>query len=703
MNIKFKKTGLFVLICATALLCSRSVDAAGTSTLFFSWAYDNEWSGWTLNKVDNIGSNSGLRLLDEETGFATRGYITTKTSASGVAKWKRAVIESDSILYSEIAGVSAATVSLTPKFSTDNKTWKTIDELNTGKLSDSRDLYISVVFDGTATTSPVLKSLRVEYEVDSLGYSSINLEKKIFRVDTNADGSQKPVLTSTFVPGDMAVARIAITPKTAGIGATSLADYRPEAYEINNITNSDARKIILCGLEASDKIYPASFSSNSGEIGSSYSSWSDIGVAKDETYYFCYTYKIGVNDQAKNILSQSRLVLSASGGAEILSSSNNFMLIKGSDYLASDSSPKEYDLDGPTGKKYPIDDQLSPSFVSYSIESGGTQQTNPFYVYKRGFAGKSRGGNLLSLPAVIKSSGQEIAFDQFYLLYNPAFYLFGNIFSGESYAGNAIDFNSRFSAISNKDYAVGNKLNSQDALYNYYFDKNSVIAWGNQAEGGNDKYKNSTMKSALDSYTKSVGAPEDRCKLSSAGQLGSDGKPMNLQLNNCSQFNTNAAIDDTWPNGRMWYLKVTGDGTQNIDIGKSGFATNIYGRGTIFIDFDNGRSDNTVTINNLNFISSAKMGVVVTGGGVVFSKQARSFRGIVFNPRAEGASSGGKILFTKEGRMLKIYGSLVADEIEFNPRSRESAEYGIMIYNDAALMNQPLPGFEGINSLVTAR
>lgn len=701
MSIKFKKTAIFVLICVTALFCSRSVDAAGTSTLFFSWAYDNEWSGWTLNKVDNVGSNSGLRLLDEGTGFATRGYITTKASASGVAKWNRAVIESGSILYSEIAGTSAATVGLTAKFSTDNSTWKTIDEFNAGNLPDSRDLYISVVFDGTATTSPVLKSLRVEYEVDSLGYSSVNLEKKIFRIDTNADGSQKPVLTSTFVPGDTAVARIAITPKTAGIGATALADYRPEAYEINNVTNSDARKITLCGLKASDKIYPASFSSNSSEMGSSYSSWSDIGIAKDETYYFCYIYKIGVDDQAKNILSQSRAVLSAAGGAQILSSSDNYMLIKGSDYLASDSSPKEYDLDGVTGKKYPIDDQLSPSFVSYSTESGGTQQTNPFYVYKRGFAGKSRGGNLLSLPAVVKSSGQEVAFDQFYLLYNPAFYLFGNIFSGESYAGNAMDFNSRFSAISNEQYAVGNKLNSQDALYNYYFDKNSVIAWGDEAEGGSDKYKNSMMKSTLDSYTKTTGAPEDRCKLSNSGQLGSDGKPVNLQLSNCSQFNTNSTVDDAWPNGRMWYLNVTSSGAQNIDIGKSGLTTNVYGRGTIFVNFDNGRNDNTVTINNLNFVSNAKMGVVVTGGGVVFSRQARSFKGIVFNPRAEGSSSGGKISFIKDGRMLKIYGSLVADEIEFNPRSRESAEYGIMIYNDAALMNQPLPGFEGINSVVT--
>lgn len=700
MNIKFKKTVLFVLICATALFCSKSVDAAGTSTLFFSWAYDNEWSGWTLNKVDNVGSNSGLRLLDEETGFATRGYMTTKTSASGVAKWKRAVIESDSILYSEIAGVSAATVSLTPKFSTDNSTWRTIDELNTGKLSDSRDLYISVVFDGTATTSPVLKSLRVEYEVDSLGYSSINLEKKIFRVDTNADGSLKPVLTSTFVPGDTAVARVAITPKTAGIGATALADYRPEAYEINNVTNSDARKITLCGLKASDKIYPASFSGNSGEIGSSYSSWSDIGVAKDETYYFCYTYKIGVNDQAKNILSQSRAVLSASGGAEILSSSNNFMLIKGSDYLASDSSPKEYDLDGPTGKKYPIDDQLSPSFVSYSIESGGIQQTNPFYVYKRGFAGRSRGGNLLSLPAVVKSSGQEIAFDQFYLLYNPAFYLFGNIFSGESYAGNAMDFNSRFSAISNQEYAVGNKLNSKDALYNYYFDENSVIAWGNSDNGGDDKYKNSAMKTALDSYTKTP-APEDECAVQSS-KFGSAGGFVNLQLSNCNGINTNSSTDQSWPNGRMWYANVSSSGIQNVDIGKSGSTTKVYGRGTIFVNFNNGRTDNTVTINNLDFTASgAKMGIVVIGGDVVFSKYARSFKGIIFNPKAEGASSGGKISFTKDGRMLKIYGSLVADEIELNPRSRESAEYGIMIYNDAALMNQPLPGFEGINSVAT--
>jgi hypothetical protein len=259
-----------------------------------------------------------------------------------------------------------------------------------------------------------------------------------------------------------------------------------------------------------------------------------------------------------------------------------------------------------------------------------------------------------------------------------------------------MDFNSRFSAISNKGYAVGNKLNSQDSLYDYYFDKNSVISWG-----GSDKYKNSTMKSALDSYTATAeSAPEDRC-IAQPGQLGSSGNPLNLQLSDCTKVNTQSTIDNSWPNGRMWYANVTSASTQNVDIGKSGSTTNIYGRGTIFVNFTNGRSDNTVTINNLNFVSNAKIGLVVLGGNVVFSSNASSFKGVVFNPRAEGASSGGKISFIKDGRMLKIYGSLVADEVEFNSRKKEASEYGVMIYNDAALMTQPLPGFEGLNSVVT--
>jgi hypothetical protein len=338
--------------------------------------------------------------------------------------------------------------------------------------------------------------------------------------------------------------------------------------------------------------------------------------------------------------------------------------------------------------------------VSYTKSSGGTQQTNPFYVYRRGFAGKSRGGNLLSLPTLIKSSGQDVVYDQFYLLYNPAFYLFGNIFSGQSYAGNAMDFNSRFSGITNEQYDINNKTNSQDTLYNYYFDKGSVIAWGNSDNGGDNKYKNSAMKASLDSYTKNP-APEDRCVVTQDKLEGGSVYYLNLQLSDCSKLNTTNTVDNAWPDGRVWYVNVTGSGQQNVYIGKTNATTKVYGRGTIFVNFTNGRSDNLVTINNLNFVDNAKMGVVVTGGSTVFSKQARSFRGIVFNPRADGATSGGKISFTKDGRMLKIYGSLVADEIEFNPRSKETAEYGIMIYSDAALLNQPLPGFQGINFVVT--
>lgn len=702
MNIKFKKFSFFILVCATALFCSRSVDAANADTLFFSWAYDSEWTSWTFNNIDNVGSNSGLRIIDEATGFATQGYITTKTSASGIANWKRAVIETDSLLHEPTEATDVADdVTVTARFSTDNSHWISLDEFNAGALSDSQDLYIVVTFNGTTKTTPVLKSLKVEYEVDSLGYSVVNFEKKIFRIDTAADGIKKAILTSTFDPGDEIVVRIAVTPKTAGIGAAVLVDYRPKALEVENITNSDARKITLCGLKISDKIYQTSFLSNSSSDSASYSSFSDLTIGKDETYYFCYKYMVDSDVQEKNILSQSSAILSANGGTQILASSNNYILIRGSNYIASDSSAKV--LDDVENRKYPINDQLSPSSVSYQTASGGVLQTNPFYVYKRGFSGKSRGGNLLSLPAIVKSSNQEIAYSQYYMLYNPAFYLFGNIFSGDSYAGNAMDFNSRFSAISNEPYSIENKLNSQDALYNYYFDENSVISWGSEDNGGSDKYKNSAMKTALESYTKSSGAPEDRCKLSSPNQLGVDGKPLNLQLNDCYKFNISSSVDDSWPSGRLWYLDVRNSGTQNIDLGRVGRNTNVYGRGTIFIDFNNGRSDNTVTINSLNFVSGAKMGIVVTGGNVIFSKQARMFKGIIFNPRAEGSSAGGKISFAKDGRMLKVYGSLVADEIEFNPRNREMAEYGIMIYNDVALMNQPLPGFEGLNSVVMSK
>jgi len=624
--------------------------------------------------IDPIPSRSHLNLVRFK-----KSETYTKPYYSG--------IDESVYAYNNFTGPSfnplASDGKIEAQFSTDESKWYSLDELNSGKVPDSNDLYIKVMFTGQSTTSPILKSLAISYqnEYDSSVHSDI--EKKIFRVDKDETGVDKSTFTSTFDPGDTAVVRIAVTSKTNDLNNIQLTDYRPKASGIN--VASSAEKLSLCGLSAADKTTAGTFNASQEEV---FSTWNNISIAKGETVYFCYKYVITSNAITKNELVQARAVLSKSDGSGAYASSDNYLLVRGSDYLASDSASAK--LDDPENRVFPINDQLSPSEATYS--SGDMSLSAPFYVYKRGFGGKSRGGNLLSLPVSVKSaSGQELAFNQSYILYNPAFYLFGNIFSGNSYAGNAMDFNSRFNSVTNKALDKTNKTNSESAQYDYNFDKNSVIYW----DSTNSIYKNSQMQQSLEAYTK-IPAPEVVCTESATDLGGSGARLLNLQTKNCTNFKTSPTTDETWANGRVWYVEVTASDISTIDIGKSGVLTNIYGHGTIFVNFNNGRDDNNVIVNNLKFADGAKMGLVVTGGRVSFSAEAQSFKGAIFNP-------GGKISFVKDGRPMKIYGSLVSDEIEFNSRQKSfdetTQEYGIMIYNDAALLNQPLPGFEGLNSI----
>ncbi len=572
------------------------------------------------------------------------------------------------------------------QFSTDNQTWYSKDDFNAGRLPNSSDLYIMVRFYGNTYSSPVLKSLSVSYDIVDNNFSGVILEKKTFL----AEGAGSLKYTATIEPGNDVVARIKIKSANAISGA-SLTDIRPNTglSGVSQIGKAE------CGLGNLDNLSQQNFSIDSQNN----VSWKKIDLAAGAETYFCYKFKLDYTKD-KNELIQARAILSAPSTSNnnensILATSNNYYLMKGLAYLASDSTTKEFD--SATSPLYEINDELNPSNSAYVNETNSGKSV-PFYVYERGFGSHSRGGNLLNLPVTVSSGGEDIAFDQSYLLYNPAFYLFGNIFSGSNYAGNALDFNSRFGSISNKSADDTNKQNGESALYGYYFDKESVVYWGDSASGGSDEYKNKIMADNISKYT-ATATPDIECKLSDANKLKTS--PLNFQTNDCANLGSMADKGDSWPNGRVWYLSTE---TNTINLGPTnGSAANVYGRGTLIVDFKN-EGANKVIINNLSFVDQAKLGLIVLGGDVEFSRSATSFKGIIFNPSnsSRNTYSGGKVTFISEGEPLKIYGSIVAEEIAFNKR-KKSGSYGIAIYSDAKLMNQPLPAFEGINSVLTGK
>jgi hypothetical protein len=574
---------------------------------------------------------------------------------------------------------------LVAEFSSDNSKWYSATDMSNSLVPDSSDLYMRVRFSGNEQSSPILKSLTVNYQPqDNLG-PTIFIEKKTFIVSTDGKSSQA---SASYYPGDQAVVRIRLRANFEKIEGISIRDSRPEAIGISNIINASSEKSQLCGLSASDQIIGASgFDSNADGANSS---WNNLNIEKNQDYYLCYKYQINSSQEPKNLLRQVQVdaISKKDGGVEsTIASSNNYILIKGTNYIDSQSATKALDnVKTPTVARN--DDILSPSNIS--VTSSGNSgdvylKSAPFYLFRRGLGENSRGGTLLSLPVTVEDySGSQLATNSAYMLYNPAYYVFGDVFSGSNYSGNSLDYGSRSLSISKNTATTSDKQNANSSQYDYDFDKSSVIYW----DSGNE-YKNKQMTDNINKYTSTSSRPGIVCELSNTGALKS---ALNLNNKDCSLNMTDTS--NVYPDGRVWYLK-SNSGT--IDIGKpDGSSTNVNGRGTIIID-----TDSLVRINGLNFGSQASLGLVVIGGGrVEFSKYASFYRGVIFNPSS--SESGGKISFeTGEGaKAIRIYGSLVADTIEFSPRSRTAADdYSIMIYSDSKTLNQPLPVFGGTSDI----
>ena len=183
--------------------------------------------------------------------------------------------------------------------------------------------------------------------------------------------------------------------------------------------------------------------------------------------------------------------------------------------------------------------------------------------------------------------------------------------------------------------------------------------------------------------------PDNFCELSNGNDLSNNV----VYLNNKSCAIRQVDNSGIWPNGRVWYLKADSD----VEI-----SSKIVKGGTLVIDFSGADYVPTVRISTQenDFASDAFLGlIVINGGRVEFTEGAEYFRGAIFvpgrsDPDPQRRDGEGKIIFAEDGNPLKIRGSLIADEIDFNKRQKNNNKYAVSVYSDSALVNSRILGFE---------
>ena len=579
--------------------------------------------------------------------------------------------------YSDFLGNALSNVSntITYQFSPDGgTTWYSDEDLNAGRIPDSAGLLIKLTLNGSGLTTPILKKLRLDY-AHSGNTGSLYMEKRMFKW---SDSGGRSGDLATFDPTDWVVSRIKIeSGENEGL-TLKVKDYRPSGIpdiDIKNIT--EAEKQTKCGLSAGESLLGGDFN---GRQDNDYSYWDNISMGKNQAGYLCYQYRIPANYEPKNILIQARAqTLSKEQGNELtVGTSNNFMMIKGFPILT--SQPES--LDNNPVKTFP---QINDLFAVSSVRAEQPSATNPNfgwtigYFYKRGLGQASRGGNAVSLPVKMTTkSGEILSMDPFWILYNPSYYLFGNMFSGNSDAGTALDFSSRSNAITRQSYQNSSKLNSEAALYNYEFDKDSVVYWDETNRDRNKAMEENIRRLVADPK------PEIVCKVSNLNAFETG--QVNLNSNDCN-LSSQPGTNIKWPNGRVWYLK-TNTSSDQVEIGSS-----IRGRGTIIID---GPGKAVISTSASDYPNDSSFGLIaINGAKVEFGTNAERFNGIVFAPTGSPCS----IEFIKDGKAMKIRGSLVGENICFNPRNKAGNRYAVSIYADASILKLPLPGFENFISV----
>jgi len=665
---------------AIILLCYGSGRAGSIVTRVFS--SDDDFAHFNLTNIETVGSDAGIRLEDLEGGYKPSGEATYRFSPGVYARWKKATI---------ISSGSGLDV----QFSTNNIDYSGIK--NDGSFGDtvsaSADLYIRIRMKGGATT-PILSSLSIEYENDSR--VRVILEKRVYKCEPssgsdacqNANSLGQAEEKPTFEPGDIAGVSIKLNSATQSDISFNLTDYLPNEAVLPIEVTTSADRSKYCHLSSSDAILTGAKT----EIGRIY--WESL-TATSSDQYVCYRFGVGEatgDAKNKNNFEQINAIAYRSdvGYEKIIGSSNSYMMIRGFAFIQSQEDPNRLDVTRPFQLPV-IEDELGFALTKI-LFSNPTQISNssPSYVYIRGAGQKSRGGTLVSLPVKMKDlTGNNTFFeDQFYLLYNPIFYLFGNMFSGSSPSSTAFDFGHGSSSISTGDFG-NEKLNTASSLYNYYFDTQSVLFWDRT-----NRDKNKTMEENIARIIGEEGnRPDNFCELDNINAL----RGQTVYLNNKNCAISQADNSNIWPNGRVWYIKATSD----IEI-----SSRIAKGGTIVVDFGDTSADYKVMINTQknDFPNNSFLGLIlINGGNIEFTRDATYFRGITFSPGRSGGG-GGRVVFAQDGESLLVRGSVIADEIDFNKRRKDNnKKYAVSVYLDGALINARIPGFEKLMDIIVGQ
>jgi hypothetical protein len=617
------KTITKLILAASVLLIliwpSQDVKAAAGHITFQT---DADWSSWVQKDVALAGSNSGLKLKTISGNYAVSGAIIYKVSPDGLATWgemsqTQIAPTGTSIDFS----FSSSEISIDQSYA-DLKTRadvksKALDVGTSNFLYIRIDLFADAA-GGVGVATPTLKTFSLDYTV--LQTPSIYTEKHTYRY-RSADAAPRAEI-ATFVPGDQVVVKIKLSATNASDLKFKVQDDLARNAETFApiITIADAVK--YCGLSATDTLLKSG-RDDYPQTGDSLTV-NDI-VLDGVSGYLCYMYFVPnpTGKNPKNDIQQTRLSVSVSD--IIISSSSNYIMVRGFAYSQSDTSKT---LD--SGTILQIDDELLFSFDKFIFKGISGQEISyasaPAYIYKRGIAAKSRGGDFYNLPVMITDStgAATLSADSYYLLYNPSVYVMGNLFSKGSLPDSSLDFGARNNVVSGATVvpSESSKINAQASLYNYSIDSGSVAYW----DSGEGRVRSQAMQKNIDRIVGTLGnRPENFCPVSSSDTSELAGSsPLYLNNKNCNMIE----VDNTsgmWPEGRVWYFEPTGDVDLSAKIMKSG---------TLVFDFNKAPNAN-VRVGTIatDFPDGVNVGIILTNGGnVVFTKTAEAFNGMVFVP-----------------------------------------------------------------------
>lgn len=525
--------------------------------------------------------------------------------------------------------------------------------------------------------------VNLAYAVDS----SAVVEKRLWK-----DSSQ----TNTFSPGDEVYVSLAISAPNGLSQGVNIVDKLPaEAmmFTVSQVTTSaEATK---CGVAGPNSLTSASFSVDDTAKEVVIGDGNRIEITT-EPKYFCYKFSLDANKEAKNVVREVGTVIWDDLRDNIIfGGENNYMLIVGAPWGDSTSTTPETAEKNPAGEYPVVGSEIKDELIKNSARIARIADASSVdlakystFMYLTSAGKSSRGGYLMHAPVIITDSSGEVVLGaaNSYIFYNPLYYIFGNIFSGGSSATRAFDFSSRNSAISVADSEAA-KLNSEAVLYDYNFDKNSLIYW-DQA----NRDKNKQMEENIGKY---IDPPQSEVVCTLATNVLTNPAQFNLYASDCNSRNGSPTPDQEalHPSGRVWYYKLKDTESADFEL-----KANFRGKGTIIVDFEN-KPNGRISINkNID----ATLGLIlINGGNVVFDSNAGEFNGIVFVPGDQDPSTtDGVIEFKEGGSPLVIKGSLVANKIKVNPRAKSTNGYAVEIYSDAGVLSSGLLGFETISSVI---